>query len=420
MRAMVEEFHRHIETSEVAEEILASFGTKLERPDYDMEDLIEHVERVENGQASQRDLGLRPDESLLRACRTMRWEAEWFVQHVCSRFRQVDAKVLWGPALRNLGDHELCVATTNYDRLLEVACEAWSLPFDDGFEEFDGREAAKWTGIQDPRPGRLSLLKIHGSTDWYKADDECAYKLRHSMPLYGELSLDLESRGESSRKMRSAFILPTREKIANEPPYPDLTTSLRNRAGEADVALFLGTSLRDPHILDILRKCTDRAPTYLVNRRGTVNVDVPDLQVIRSTASGFLTSTLPKFLCQGDRGYLDACADGRVRTTGEKSLLEPLVAALDGGADVDRVCKAIDVLVEFGAALDTYDVRRLLRRDDLTVRKYALALIPEAVDVSEAMAAAERRASQEGEGAFTRELERLIELMPGLAGSIGR
>lgn len=413
MRRMVEEFHAHLSNLGLSRNILERFERMLSQSEYDMEHLIEIVERVEEGQEKQRELGFPADEDLLNTSRMMRWEAEWFVQHVCERLREVDAKILWGPVLRKMGDHDLCVATSNYDRAIEIACSFSKVPFDDGFDEFSEMEIAKWRGIEDVQNGKLRLLKVHGSTDWYMGVDGTVYKLRHSMPLYGNLALSFVDNVSSVvPKMTSAMILPTREKRVTQPPYPDLITDFRNIAREAEVAIFVGTSLRDPDLRDICQQCAERVPTYLVTMDSTSDVPVvPNLRTIRGTASGFLTSTLPKFLVCGEVGYLDDCANGRLRTVGKESVLAQIVMAIEGDGGGDVTCEAIDRLVDCGVMLDLSDIGRLLEREDVAVRKYALALIPKSVDREEAMELAREKAAINEDGTFAEEFRMMEELM---------
>ena len=123
MRGMAEEFHFHLEHVGLKETILQRFSQLLTQSEYDMEGLIESVESVEQGQERQRILGLPFESDIYETTRVMKWEAEWFVQHVCERLREQDTRTLWGPLLRRVGNHNLCIATTNYDRAVEMACE---------------------------------------------------------------------------------------------------------------------------------------------------------------------------------------------------------------------------------------------------------------------------------------------------------
>ena len=325
----------------------------------------------------------------------------------------MDAEVLWGAALRRMGNHELCVATSNYDRAIEIACRSSKTPFDDGFEEGPELETCRWRGISFEQNGRLRLLKVHGSTDWYLGDDGVVYKLRHSMPLYGNLALSYVGDESSDLpRMKSALILPTREKRITQPPYPDLMTDLRNAARKSEVAIFIGTSLRDADIRDICRQCADRIPTFHVTVDSLVNdLNIPNLRTIRGTASGFLTSTLPVFLAACDVEYLNECSNDKLTTVGMERVLTSIVSALEGDGGVDETCRAIDRLVDCGVMLDISDIRRLLDRPDVAVRKYALALIPKSVDREEAMRLANSKAANDDDVTFSQELRMLQELM---------
>ena len=394
-------------------EVRGRFADMLSRADYDMENLIEDVESLERGQQKQRDLKFETDDKLLRTTRAMRWEAEWFVQHACERLREVNAKTMWATTLRRIGHHELCVATTNYDRSIEIACGFCDLRFDDGFEALSDVEVARWKGLSGACDGSLRLLKIHGSTDWYRGDDGSVYKLRHPMPLYGNLALSFVDQEVSfDPKMTSSMILPTREKRTTQPPYPDLITDFRTFARETELAIFVGTSLRDPDLYDVCSQCAQRGiPTYLVTV--DAHLEVPQVKRIIETASGFLTSTLPRFLAVGDLGFLDACSNGEFRTAGAQSILDSLVTALESTGEPDSICGAIDRLVDIGAMLDLSDIRRLLEHRDVAVRKYALALIPQSVDREEAMALARGVAASNSDASFAEELRMMEGLIEG-------
>ncbi len=316
MRAMAVELHGHLANLKLSSAVLNRFDSMLSDSDYDIERFIEAVDGIVEGTEQQKLLGFPFDEELSTTVRVMRQEAEWYIQHVCERLREIEARVLWGPVFRRCAGHKICFATTNYDRSVEIGARFNSATVDDGFEVVDGREVVGWKGVDTT--SALQLLKIHGSTDWYHGSDERVYKLRHPMPLYGNLAV--VDTGNDELRMKSALVLPTREKRVNQPPYPDLVTRFRNAAQTSDVAVFLGTSLRDPDILDICRQCAERVPTYFVSKDG-----VPEgvgtgakLKVVKQMASKFITSTLPEFLSTGRTEGLEG---GRTSTDGHASVL---------------------------------------------------------------------------------------------------
>ena len=101
---MAEDFHADLRNLRLNGKVISRFEELLGQADYDMEGLIENVENLERGQQSQSNLGFAADDTLLRTARAMRWEAEWFVQHVCERLRAIDAKTMWGATLRANGN----------------------------------------------------------------------------------------------------------------------------------------------------------------------------------------------------------------------------------------------------------------------------------------------------------------------------
>ena len=387
--------------------ILERLNELIRESDFDLEHLIELVDTVEKGEQGRKQLGVDYDEQLYGAVRTMRWETEWYVQHSCERIRDADAIALWGSTLRRVDGHEFCVVTTNYDRAIEGTCEAIDVHYHDGFASFGEREYATWTGVKSSSP--IKLLKIHGSTDWYQGVNGETYKLRHPMPLYGELRVS--ARNGVLPELASAMVLPTKEKKINYPPYPDLVTDFRNAARSAEVAFFVGTSLRDPDILDIFRQCSARIPTYLVSRRRVDAASADDLmgRTIVDTASGFLVSTLPRFLQTEDLALLEAKVSGG--NEAPISVLPWLSTATDGASPVDRVCEAIDKLVDAEVSIDGTVLGNLLSHPEEDISKYALALIPHSVDRQAALECARKYANTGDKLEFRSELEMLINVM---------
>ena len=265
------------------------------------------------------------------------------------------------------------------------------------------------SGPAFPMCQRLKILKIHGSTDWYQGEDGEVYKLKHPIPLYGELSLS--NSGPGMPRMTSAMVLPTREKKVNQPPYPDLVADFRNAARSADVALFIGTSLRDPDILDIFRQCSKRIPTYTIGPsvRSLGSAEIPEGKEIVQTTSEFAISTLPQCLHEAETQYLDEVARNRKR---ESQLILPLViAAQERDQSAEKICDAIEALAEYNVSLDIEFLEPLLMHENSTVRNYALSVVPNSIDRSIGLELAEQLAAKEPQGSFAEELGMLKQLM---------
>ena len=407
MRDMAHELYSYFSRREWPTNILERLDELLQESGFDLEHLIELVESVEKGEQGRKRLGVETDDRLFRAVRTMRWETEWYVQYSCERIRVADAVALWGSTLRRIDGHEFSIVTTNYDRAIENTCYVESVPYDDGFANFGEKEYSEWVGMSSS--SSVKLIKIHGSTDWYQGASGGTYKLRHPMPLYG--GLYVSARNGELPELTSAMVLPTKEKMINHPPYPDLVTDFRNAARSAEVAFFVGTSLRDSDILDIFRQCSARIPTYLVSR-GSVGTDgLRDFQErnIVDTASGFLVSTLPKLLQTGDFELFDSTVSRSKGTP--PSVLSWLGSATGRANSVNRVCKAIDKLVDAEVSLDRVLLEGLMSHSDVNVRKYSLALIPHSVDRAAALETARKKACEDDSSELRSEYEMLKKMM---------
>lgn len=407
MREMAHELYSYFGRRNWPSNILERLNELIQKSDFDLEHLIELVENVEKGEEGRRQLGVGFDEQLLSAVRTMRWEAEWYVQHACERILETEARTLWGPTLRRIDSHEVCIVTTNYDRAIENTCELEGISYNDGFAHFSEREFCEWTGFDGT--GDVKVIKIHGSTDWYQGANGDTYKLRHPTPLYGELRVS--ARNEVLPELTSAMVLPTREKMINHPPYPDLVTDFRTATRNADVAFFVGTSLRDPDIRDIFRQCSGSIPTYLVSRRrvATEAFGGRAEQNIVNTASGFLISTLPKFLKTQDFEVLKGSIDSSDKAA--ISVLPWLTVAIGRTKSVDSVCEAIEGLVDAEVSIDEFVLKALLSHEEEDVRKYAIALIPYSMDREAVLRFAQEKAKEDGGLEFKREYETLRTLM---------
>ena len=192
---------------------------------------------------------------------------------------------------------------------------------------------------------------------------------------------------------------------------PDLVAEFRNAVKDADIAIFVGSSLRDPDLVDLCGQCAERIPTYLVSRSGEYpNISLPSgAKIILQSASEFIVSTLPRFLHSSGLDELDRLSE--TRSDNRPSILSWLVTALDGSQTPENVSDSIEKLADNNVAIDIVDLKPLLRHTDPTVRNYSLALVPNSIDRDEALAIAEEIASAEPDSPFARELNALKRLM---------
>ncbi len=408
MMQMVLQFRAHLHERGLACKILGILDARINSGNYDMENLIEELDQLERGHEVAKLWGAASEGSLAQEVHIVRQEAEWFVQHACERVETARAAKLWIPTLRKIHPHEVTIATTNYDRAVELAAGRLGLKLTDGFDDFGENEWARWRGFDDP--GDLRLIKVHGSTDWYHSvERDAVWKLRHAMPLFGAVTLYIER--TEPLKLKSAVVLPSREKKVTEVPYPALTYEFHRSAKEAQIAIFLGTSLRDPDIRSVFTDCAKRIPTFLVSRNdiGEKRYLPSEAKTLRQSASHFLICSLPCALrCQSGN---DLVLSLESAPTQGQPILGWLMIATDANGSTDERCQAIDRLADSRVALDREEVEGLLRNVDPDVRTYALALVQDSPDRIELMGLVRELAGGEAESAFQKEAELLLTIV---------
>jgi len=405
---MVEMFRDHLEERDLSPEFLEELGEKLEDEDYDMEYLVDDLDLLAEAGEVQEKWGGSSEHGLEEDISVVRPEAEWFIQHVCERVEIQEATTLWQSVLRHRSDHVFVIATTNYDRAVELAASQQSIEIQDGFPHFGETEGVTWKGFDDEEG--LKLLKIHGSTNWYFSEEnDVVWKLRHPMPLFGEITLQMQ--GQDEVDLQNAAVLPSREKRIRRPPYPELNSEFQQQPVTADIAIFIGSSLRDPNIRSVYDACVDSCATFLVNPSGEYipQVDAEDAGVIQQSASAFLISTLPTALNQEDEEIVDHIQEQTENHLTE-GILQDVMIAVDDSASRQQRLDAIDRLASLQVSLEKEEIRPLLDSEDPAVKKYALGLLQESSDYSNLYEQAEEIAAKNPDSEFAEEFSLLEEL----------
>ena len=397
MIGMGEEFLEHAKQWEVEPALVQ----KLMGDSLDVEHLIEALDRICTARSSLEAIGQATDP--LDRADKIRAEVEWFVQHAAEHVVARYARLMWGPILRSASSMDLTLVTTNYDRAIELAANAENVRIDDGFGPFGQKETASWTGFNQAA-GCPLLVKLHGSTDWYAAGKSGSpTKLRHPMPLFGRATLHLADGAE----LGSALVLPSREKLLTHSPYPRLSQTFLDTSDCCDMAVFVGSSLRDHHIRGAAEDTARRVSVFVVNPAGDT-YGLENAKGIKQCASTFLIATLPNALIASDPA--DALASLTDQTSDDKGVLIAVRQALETDATTEIRCRSLEELDEMGLTLDPFLLRRLLADGDATVARYALGLISVSLDrrklIQEAAAA-----PHASEPAFRDDLKLLCEML---------
>ena len=367
MTRLAADFLRHVRQWRVQPDIVHN----LMGSDRDLERLIEKVDQICDARSSLDSLDVDMDE-LGSQVASIRREVEWFVQHVAERIAARDAHLMWGPTLRCSNSHQIVFVTTNYDRAIEVAANAEDVGLDDGFAETAGGETARWIGF-DPTGNRVILIKLHGSTDWYRdKTTRRAIKLRHPMPLFADGTLVF-----GDRQLGSALVLPSREKILTREPYPWLSHAFLSAGDRSEIVVFVGSSLRDPHIRQAAEAWAERKSVFIVTPERELETPA-GANVMLETAGEFLISTLPNSLRSNDpvaslQRRCHSNGEGRERFRGD-GILRVVRIALDERVGSGRRCEAVGQLVDWGATLPLRWVQALINEDEAALARHALGV----------------------------------------------
>jgi SIR2-like domain/HEAT repeats len=224
---------------------------------YDLETLLSDLQLALSAGASLKLLGVSIDPSQLSASELaeLRGFLDAFIVDTCERFDRDRSAVELGPLLklRTLGP--LWVFTTNYDRIVEQACEQNGVEFADGFQADIGNPVADYTGVFDVG---VRIVKLHGSVNWYQ--DNPDGKLHRLDRGYSLPSKDFALVREGQR-LTPLMIIPTLEKQVLERPYAQLAVRLTDVLRDLPLLIVAGNSLRDKHLLNYI---SDRLPRLQV------------------------------------------------------------------------------------------------------------------------------------------------------------
>lgn len=399
MGPMVDEFWSYLSRTSLSQDQIELLQDDLAHSSKDMEAIIQDAKQmVDAGNtAAEYSADIGGPEYLDLFKKLLR-EAEWFVQNACRRVDYSYARLLWEPTLKSLSDRDFVIATTNYDRAIEIAGKGTANDVTDGFDQFGNEETVEWVGIdEDDRP---MLLKTHGSLDWFRTG-EGIVKLRHPLSLYG----DMEVVVNGDEQLKNCIILPSMEKKKNETPFVEINTQMRLEAQSSELALFLGSSLRDPDISSLVNQCKEVMPTYTITP-GESPFD-GDVLHISASASEFLMSILPVAASQANiQDRLDEEASQERDPT---FILEHVHDAFS--EDSSQRPGHIEYLADNKIELQASQVRQLLDDDSDRVRLYSLALVDNCSDPEALMDAVEDLAENDASEAVQAEADLLMEYM---------
>lgn len=173
---------------------------------------------------------------------------------------------------------ELVVATTNYDRSIEIAFEEMGVALRTGFRPglsfvpatLDAKDLGEF------REGSPSVIYLHGAVGW-QINDEGAIASRPASEKF------------NPTLGRPAVLYPDPTKEVERDETRDLWTEFRSALAAADVVLVLGHSLNDPHLRDALAEQQHRARIGVVRHAANGSA-----KALGAEKRGEITELLPE------------------------------------------------------------------------------------------------------------------------------
>jgi hypothetical protein len=236
-RAYIERRHHH------CFKLLTTLEANGGHPRPDLETLLSDLQSVLGIESGLSVLGKAPgthDEVAIAI--ELRGYLDAFIMDRCERFEHEKASREL-PALLALRQvAPVWVFSTNYDRIIEHACEANGVPWTDGFQSDSSQAVVDWSNefAKDIR-----IVKLHGSVNWYEDDPGGAiHRLDrgYSLPAH-DFRLQ-----RGSQVLRPLMIIPTLEKGALRSPYIGLAMRFTDILKETRLLIVAGNSLRDKHV----------------------------------------------------------------------------------------------------------------------------------------------------------------------------
>ena len=230
----------------------------------DLEGLISQLDKIRAVREGLGVLERSTEQDLsqdLKIADELRGYLDAYLIEVCERFSRPKVEDKLSRLVDFCNSHESYVFSTNYDRLIETACDAVSVSCIDGFEQNSNRPESAWLGALHQGNG-VRLLKLHGSVNWYH--EELTGKIfrlekGYSLPSH-EYSLN-----HGNRALRPLMIIPTLEKVVLQNPYATLLTAFSDALRETEILIVVGSSMRDAHIRNTIGTRSDGLEIVLVN-----------------------------------------------------------------------------------------------------------------------------------------------------------
>jgi hypothetical protein len=185
-------------------------------------------------------------EAVMRAINVTLYEQ--FGQH---RIDDVRAEVAYGALLKELGNPEIILATTNYDRASESALSAVGHEVDAGFRSSPQRTPKlEPAGLIAERGNKTPVIHLHGAVGWYERDGS-VIEHHPDQPFNPTLGIPVVLYPDPEKD-------PTSDALVSE-----LWAEFHAAIDLAEAVLVIGHSLHDPPLVRALRRTARSKPVVI-------------------------------------------------------------------------------------------------------------------------------------------------------------
>lgn len=229
--------------SDYVRKLVGKWSSKLESPGFfsssNVEELIDRQIRASQKKSSEGWVYQSTNQAMVRALKDVVWidnaSRTEHLKPIIDLFQS---------------QNRLVVATLNYDNSVESICAAHGVNVNTGIEEWSE------SGRLNLDPGRLHLLKLHGSIDWVH---DAPHRSSQSLPMDRIKKLNASEMKISDAD--PAVIFGSRNKLTADGPFLEFLHAFKNELESTTVLTVVGYSFRDSHINSLLASWINGEPT---------------------------------------------------------------------------------------------------------------------------------------------------------------
>ena len=225
----------NLEVKEDLEDFLLAVNTIIEAKDSNFIKLVEKIiyRQKENSKLEEFRSKMNLQIDNIRLVRTSILE---FMSKTCFQFERPKARDIFSNLIKAVAGSGYPIYTTNYDFAFEYVAQDYNITIQDNFIRKGQRNI--WNNkIEFPIGNALTIIKLHGSVNWYKDDNGTVEKI----DAYTNLNPE-------GRDIERLVVFPTRFKDIYDQHFFALYSHFLSSLSDAKCLIIIGHSLRDEYL----------------------------------------------------------------------------------------------------------------------------------------------------------------------------